>query len=372
MKSKAIFIVIFILAAALVFIFAVQTTIESHAAGNPAAADDLTFPYSGVTSYSGFAFAITNQAQGDCTGIIGSSWGESGKGIHGIAISNKDDASNYGGYFEARGGLGVAVFGEASNSSGGRNWGGFFIGKGTTGEGVRGESYGNKGIGVYGLAHGGLGAGVFGTYPGSHYSGYLGTKDYGVKSDGPLLIHNGGIRVENAAGFPIMTIDGPSGWNTDFWGKVVIRSRPSGNVILELGEGLDYAEGFDVTDVAEAAPGSVLIIDPDHPGRLRVSEKAYDTRVAGIVCGGKGNNPGVRLGVQGFDRDVALAGRVFCNVDASYGEVKPGDLLTTSPTPGYAMAVRDHSLAQGSILGKAMEGLAEGQKGQILVLVTLQ
>jgi len=69
---------------------------------------------------------------------------------------------------------------------------------------------------------------------------------------------------------------------------------------------------------------------------------------------------------------VALAGRVYCNVDATYGEVSPGDLLTTSPIPGYAMVVRDYAKAQGAILGKAMEQLPQGEKGQILVLVTLQ
>jgi hypothetical protein len=35
------------------------------------------------------------------------------------------------------------------------------------------------------------------------------------------------------------------------------------------------------------------------------------------------------------------------------------------------MKVRDHALAQGAILGKAMTGLDAG-KGMVLVLVTLQ
>jgi hypothetical protein len=36
------------------------------------------------------------------------------------------------------------------------------------------------------------------------------------------------------------------------------------------------------------------------------------------------------------------------------------------------MKVKDFSKAHGAILGKAMEGLSGGGKGQILVLVTLQ
>jgi hypothetical protein len=36
------------------------------------------------------------------------------------------------------------------------------------------------------------------------------------------------------------------------------------------------------------------------------------------------------------------------------------------------MKASDHVRAQGAILGKAMESLEQGKKGQILVLVTLQ
>jgi hypothetical protein len=36
------------------------------------------------------------------------------------------------------------------------------------------------------------------------------------------------------------------------------------------------------------------------------------------------------------------------------------------------MKATDYSRAQGAILGKAMQNLEKGNKGQILVLVTLQ
>jgi len=68
---------------------------------------------------------------------------------------------------------------------------------------------------------------------------------------------------------------------------------------------------------------------------------------------------------------VAMTGRVYCYVDASQGAIEPGDLLTTSDTPGYAMKVQDHDAAQGAIIGKAMTGLKEG-KGLVFVLVSLQ
>jgi hypothetical protein len=154
-------------------------------------------------------------------------------------------------------------------------------------------------------------------------------------------------------------------------GNILIESS-DGTDVLELGEGLDYAEGFDVSESTQIDAGTVLIIDADNPGKLAISVKAYDSKVAGIVAGAKGIGSGVRLGAGQFDHDVALAGRVYCNVDATEMAVEPGDLLTTSATPGYAMKSTDYMRAQGAILGKAMESLEKGQKGQILVLVTLQ
>jgi hypothetical protein len=105
---------------------------------------------------------------------------------------------------------------------------------------------------------------------------------------------------------------------------------------------------------------------------LTISGHPYDSKVAGIVAGAKGLGSGVQLGGGQYDHNVALAGRVYCNVYASESNIEPGDFLTTSTTPGYAMKATDHSRAQGAILGKAMEHLDKGQKSQILVLVTLQ
>ena len=90
------------------------------------------------------------------------------------------------------------------------------------------------------------------------------------------------------------------------------------------------------------------------------------------MAGAKGLGSGVRLGIGQFDHDVALAGRVYCNVDATEQAIQAGDLLTTSAMPGHAMKATDYDRARGAILGKAMQKLELGQKGQILVLVTLQ
>jgi hypothetical protein len=63
---------------------------------------------------------------------------------------------------------------------------------------------------------------------------------------------------------------------------------------------------------------------------------------------------------------VILGGLVSCKVDAGYGAIRPGDLLTTSPTAGHAMRALES--APGTVLGKAAEALEAGT-GSIRVLV---
>jgi len=141
---------------------------------------------------------------------------------------------------------------------------------------------------------------------------------------------------------------------------------------LTIRGGADLAEPFPMHDGIEK--GSVVVIDESNAGRLKVSTRAYDTQVAGIVSGANGINAGIALkqeGVLDEGQNVALTGRVYVKADASYGAIKPGDLLTTSDTPGHAMKVGDSSRSQGAILGKAMTSLADGT-GLVLVLVTLQ
>lgn len=143
--------------------------------------------------------------------------------------------------------------------------------------------------------------------------------------------------------------------------------------VLTITGGCDLAEPFPM-DASNAPKGSVMVIDDENPGRLKLSDQAYDTRVAGIISGANGINPGISLRQEGVMEDgqnVALSGRVYVHADAAFGSIKPGDLLTTSSTPGHAMKVTRHASAQGAILGKAMSGLKTG-RGMVLVLVTLQ
>jgi hypothetical protein len=159
----------------------------------------------------------------------------------------------------------------------------------------------------------------------------------------------------------------------DDWAETVIGGSVTEVKTLRITGGADLAEPFETSD-SEIPKGSVVVIDEEHAGRLKRSTSAYDTRVAGIVSGANGINPGIALHQQGAmegGQNVALSGRVYVQADAAFGAIKPGDLLTTSDTPGHAMKVTDHAKSQGAILGKAMGSLNEG-KGMVLVLVSLQ
>ncbi|MBN2541444.1 hypothetical protein JXI42_01105 [bacterium] len=150
---------------------------------------------------------------------------------------------------------------------------------------------------------------------------------------------------------------------------------------LKLTAGSDLSEGFDIFQsssedgVVKPEPGMVVSIDPDNPGKLKVCRQPNDRMVAGVISGAGEVSTGMFMAHNGTIADgeypVALTGRVYVKADAAYGSISPGDLITTSLTPGYAMKVQDYEQAQGAILGKAMTALDDG-KGLVLVLVSLQ
>lgn len=150
--------------------------------------------------------------------------------------------------------------------------------------------------------------------------------------------------------------------------------RPDGTTrvkVLEI-DGADLAEKFPSSEATK--PGMVMAIDPANPGNLHLARGAYNRMVAGVVSGANDFSVGAVLGNLPGHEDapaIALTGRVYVYCDASHDPIRPGDLLTTSPTPGHAMKVTDHDRAQGAVIGKAMTELNEGT-GLVLVLITLQ
>lgn len=183
--------------------------------------------------------------------------------------------------------------------------------------------------------------------------------------DGDSGTLGGYIRLYDGLGNASITLDGDIGGD----GRITTQE-------LSITGGSDLSEQFDIdAATARVEPGMLVSIDPLNPGKLVLSHEAYDRKVAGIVSGAGGVKPGMMMGQEGSiangEFPVALTGRVYAMVDASKGAVEPGDLLTTSDVPGYAMKVTDYTRATGSVIGKAMTPLAQG-KDLVLVLVSLQ
>jgi hypothetical protein len=188
-------------------------------------------------------------------------------------------------------------------------------------------------------------------------------------------------------------------------GAEVLRVDEEGNLFTKGAvrpAAMDIAELHPVGEPVGAA--DVLVADREHTGRLMLAREAADGAVVGIVS----SEPGVLLGSgleryaasspelaaqldqarqtgdrpaearlwrairSGFEAShaaVALGGTVPCKVDASFGAIVVGDLLTTSTTPGHAMRADDPW--PGTVIGKALEPLEMGT-GTIRVLVMLR
>jgi hypothetical protein len=322
---------------------------------------ELQYPYDRTVTIAEPAFNITNTDVGPALRGQGK-WGHYGYigdyqyGVYGE--SSNGNASGYlGGSSTGVSGTYIADEGETVGKLG-HSW------RGVYGSASREEDqFGHVGIGVEGKASYG-GIGVYGTA--------LGANGLGVKAEA-LASHGVGVDAEAISdyGIGIKAKGGPGGYAAVFEG-------PTSTWELEITGGADLSERFEVRGSEAPStpfPGTVVSIDPDHPGDLAVSAQAYDRKVAGVISGAGGIKSAMTMGQRGSLADggnaVALTGRVYCLVDAKFGAIQPGDLLTTSDTPGHAMKVSDHVRAQGAIIGKAMTSLPEG-RGLVLVLVTLQ
>lgn len=164
----------------------------------------------------------------------------------------------------------------------------------------------------------------------------------------------------------------------------------------------DVAEYFPVGELVSA--GDVIIASRDVAGTFERSRMPGDRAVVGVVAA----SPGVTLGrsLEGIasadaalaeeldlarrsgDREaeaalwteleerflsshapIALTGTVDVKVDAGYGGIRVGDLLTSSPTPGHAMRTDDP--LPGTVIGKALSPLRTGT-GVVRMLVMIR
>ena len=330
--------------------------------------------------------------QGDSVGVkgVGKGW----NGVEGISQSTIGGAGVFGANDTGAGVRGesnakfnAAVHGvhkgqEGSGVQGEAEKGTGVVGISKTGVGVFGESQGFEGVhGVsHAAGHGAVvgfndqtgGTGVFGTGPGRGVWGQSTGNDFGVVGNSV-----GGIGVigtsQNDVG-----VHGKGGRLAGFFeGDVEVTGKlvtPKSTITCfdVIISNADCAEDFNIGADLSVAPGTVMMLGEE--AALFPSLHAYDKRVAGVISGAGEYKPGIVLDKQKSDRNrqpVALLGKVFCKVDAQYGAIEVGDLLTTSPTPGHAMKATDHEKAFGAVIGKALRPLSEGQE-LIPILIALQ
>jgi hypothetical protein len=239
-----------------------------------------------------------------------------------------------------------------SLAAGGNSWAGFF--KNFSGGG---GSLGTSG-GIYGTTNvgGGTSVGVYGEATNGGIGGYF-TSTGGAA----LVTGSGNVGIGTTAPTSRLHVVGAA--------KITGDVSVDGNIAAKYQDVAEWVEAE-----SSLAPGTVVVIDPENNRRVRASGSAYDIAVVGAVS----PQPGLILGEAGPNKVmVSQSGRVRIKVDASYGPIRPGDLLVTSPTPGHAMRseavqVGGTSIHRpGTLLGKALESWSDGQ-GEILVLLTLQ
>lgn len=274
--------------------------------------------------------------ESDQQGVMGLSTSDSGTGVFGGGTSNAIH--------------GIGVRGETLNGVGvlGRGFG--------TGTGVLGQSLKT---GVAGQTSSDVDAGVNGRNDGKGFGVFGGSLD-GSGVEGHSTNGTG------VAGFSEHGLAGRFQGDVEVTGNLNM-SSPTSDIVLG-----DVAEGFSTQDGEIIEPGTVVVLNQH--GHVRPGDEAYDKKVAGVVSGAGDYRPAIILDKQrsrASQLPVALMGKVCCKVDAQYSPIEVGDMLTTSPTPGHAMKAADPLKAFGSVIGKALRPLNDGQ-GMIPILIALQ
>ncbi len=170
-------------------------------------------------------------------------------------------------------------------------------------------------------------------------------------------------------------VRGESSTGIGVFGKGKLAGHFQGDVRVTgalLHDGADCAEDFEILEHESVDNGSVVVITDG--GAMKISSDPYDKKVAGVISGAGKLQPGIVMDnrvTQVNRKPVALTGKVFCKVDATYNPVRTGDLLTTSSTPGHAMVASEPALAFGAVIGKALGELVGG-RGLVPILISLQ
>lgn len=190
---------------------------------------------------------------------------DAGTGVHG---TSKTGEGVFGVSDEGRGVVGVSTAVEGNSTSGTGVWA-----SSSTGEGLHVES---KSPGVSALA-------VYNTNETSQTAAVFAKKS---GSQGQAGYFDGAVHVTGALS-TAGTFDGHGG---TFDGDVHVTGVITTDKDIILANA-DCAEDFDISGADSAEPGMVMVLADD--GGVRLSSKAYDTRVVGVISGAGQFRPGI-------------------------------------------------------------------------------
>jgi hypothetical protein len=337
------------------------------------------------------------------------------------AASSNDGVLGFGstGVIGQTTGTGLNTGVQGLSDSGNGVWG-----KVTTGVGVAGQS--TVGPGVKGVSLSGIGArgestnfqgvsgssvhnaGVYGETTGDGFAAYFvgPTEQHGRLNtyDAQIRVAHGGAGLSDTSAALQAEQEGSSGeagWlrlsdsaNTNAVLMLIKQSSGTGDFLKCYNQsgpgsysqkchvdangtfvsGSDFAESLPARGSrASYQPGDVLSVRTSRPGQVVKSSRPRDRALIGVYS----TRPAVlgadKGGITRVGRNevpVAITGIVPVKVSAENGAIHPGDLLTSSNTPGRAMNA-GRSPAIGTVLGKSLGTLARGQ-GTIKMLVMLR
>jgi DNA-binding transcriptional MerR regulator len=134
--------------------------------------------------------------------------------------------------------------------------------------------------------------------------------------------------------------------------------------IFEVNDAADLAEVYPTDDETIQSAEVVSMDQASDIGIVR-TQKAYDKNLLGVVTTRPAMVIGGRDGKGTTGKPVALSGRVPVKVTTQNGNIKKGDPLTSSGTPGAAMK----ATKAGPILGVAMTDYEGEGTGSVMAFV---
>ena len=359
--------------------------------GNQSAGQIIRGINSGTASDSSGVYGSATSAAGGTVGVRGDSTSTTGLGVYGRALSAT--GQNYGVWGQTGSTSGTGVFGVATSTSGltygvfgktesGSGYGLYGLNNSTSGLpiGILGESLSSSGIGV--RATGGS-IGIFATGGNQAIRGDTATAGRTAILGQSTAVSGIGAGIEGSSSSPA----GYGVWSTGdvhVVGDLFVSGSKGGYVSdIVMNSGTEPLEPGDVVEIVgydEAVVGDIPVI------RVQKSSSASSTAVLGPVdCAlqlsqQEPSNRNAKLPERlqyksqqyyihktfgaippgGHGRVVTLGAYKTIKVDASFGRIKPGDCLVTSPRAGYAMSTTDPKT--GTVIGKALGKLDSGSE----------